>query len=80
MNQLQLLIEKTIIFTSSKLKILDPKPFTKKQVEYKSWKTNITNKIKINNKKYINDKQRQTYIFNYLSNEEQSMAKVIVLA
>ena len=51
-------IKETIISTSSKLKIPDLKPFTKKRAKYKFWKTNIINKIKIDNKKYTNNKQR----------------------
>ena len=30
----------------------------------------MINKIKINNKKYINNKQKQAYIFNYLNNKK----------
>ena len=58
LNQLQLPIEKAIILIFSKLKIPDPKPFTEKQIKYKSWKADIINKIEIDNEKYTNDKQK----------------------
>ena len=64
-----MLIERAIILVFSKLKIPDLKSFTEKQVKYKSWKADIINKIEIDSEKYTNNKQRQAYIFNYLSNE-----------
>ena len=51
-----------------KLKILDLKFFADKYIKYKSWKTNIINKIEIDYKKFNNDYKRKTYIFNYLKN------------
>ena len=39
----------------------------------------MINKIEIDSEKYVNDKQKQAYIFNCLNNEGQNMAKIIVL-
>ena len=61
-----------------KLKILDLKFFTDKCMKYKSWKTNIINKIEINHEKFSNNYKRKAYIFNYLENDGRNQAKIII--
>ena len=64
----------------SKLKILDLKSFAGKCMEYKSWKTDMMNKIKIDHEKFNNNYERKAYIFNYLKNDDRNQTKATVLA
>ena len=62
-------MKKYIIQGVLKLKISDLKFFINKYMEYKSWKVDIINKIKIDHKKFSNDYKRKVYIFNHLEND-----------
>ena len=64
----------------SKLKIPNLKFFADKRMEYKFWKADMMNKIKIDCKKFSNDYKRKAYIFNYLENDDRNQTKAIIFA
>ena len=56
----------------------DPKSFTGKREEYKSWKWDMYNKFMWKLEKFNIDRHQIAYITNYLKNKSLFMVKVTV--